>query len=46
MLTIRSILQKHIDDIDADNSNINFEQQCSIIKILSQVGSFERTSLV
>ena len=34
---IRSILQKYIDDIDADNSNLNYEQQCSIIRILSNV---------
>lgn len=34
---IRNILQKFIDDIDADNSNLNYEQQCSIIRILSNV---------
>lgn len=34
---IRAILQKFIDDIDADNTNITYEQQCDIIKILSNV---------
>lgn len=34
---IRNILQKFIDDIDADNTNISYEQQCDIIKILSNV---------
>ena len=34
---IRNILQKFIDDIDADNTNISYEQQCDIIRILSNV---------
>lgn len=34
---IRSILQQFIDDIDADNSNLSYEQQCDIIRILSNV---------
>lgn len=34
---IRNILQKFLDDIDADNTNITYEQQCDIIKILSNV---------
>lgn len=34
---IRSILQKFIDDIDANNTNLNYEQQCSIIRVLSNV---------
>ena len=34
---IKVILQKFIDDIDADNTNISYEQQCDIIKILSNV---------
>ena len=34
---IRTLLQKFIDDIDADNTNISYEQQCDIIKILSNV---------
>lgn len=34
---IRTILQKFIDDIDADNTNLNFEQECNIIRILSNV---------
>lgn len=34
---IRTILQKFIDDIDADNTNLNYQQQCDIIRILSNV---------
>ena len=34
---IKTILQKFIDDIDADNSNLSYEQQCDIIRILSNV---------
>ena len=34
---IREILQKFIDDIDADNSNISYEQQCNILRVLSNV---------
>lgn len=36
---IKGILQKFIDDIDADNTNISYEQQCDIIRILSNVDS-------
>ena len=36
---IRSILQKFIDDIDADNSNLSYEEQCNIIRVLSNVGN-------
>lgn len=36
---IRNILQKFIDDIDADNSNLSYEQQCNIIQLLSNVNS-------
>lgn len=36
---IRTILQKFIDDIDADNTNLNFEQECQILRILSNVDS-------
>ena len=39
---IKSILQKFIDDIDADNTNISYEQQCDIIRILSNVDSGKR----
>lgn len=35
--TIKTILQKFIDDIDADNTNLSYDQQCDIIKILSNV---------
>lgn len=34
---IRTILQKFIDDIDSDNTNISYDQQCEILKILSNV---------
>ena len=34
---IRSILQKFIDDIDANNTNLNYEQQCQILKLLSNI---------
>lgn len=34
---IREILQKFIDDIDADNSNLSYEQQCNLIRVLSNV---------
>lgn len=41
---IRSILQKFIDDIDADNSNLSFEQQCDIVRLLSNVGNSDEMS--
>lgn len=41
---IRTILQKFIDDIDADNSNLTCEQQCDIIKILSNINNNEEMS--
>lgn len=34
---IRALLQQYIDNIDSGNTNINFQQQCDIIKILSNV---------
>ena len=34
---IRDTFQKFVDDIDAGNSNLNYEQQCSILRILSNV---------
>ena len=34
---IRNILQKFIDDIDTNNTNLDYEQQCQIIRILSNV---------
>ena len=42
---IRNILQKFIDDIDADNTNITYEQQCDIIKILSNVDLGQDTEM-
>ena len=37
MKLIRNILQKWIDDIDADNTNLSYEQQCDLIRVLSNV---------
>lgn len=34
---IRAILQQYIDDIDAEKINLTFEQQCDILRILSNV---------
>lgn len=34
---IRTLLQKFIDDMDADNTNISYDQQCQILRILSNV---------
>lgn len=34
---IRALLQQYIDNIDSGNTNIDFQQQCDIIKILSNV---------
>ena len=36
---IRSMLQQFIDNIDTNNTNLNYEQQCDIIRILSNVDS-------
>lgn len=34
---IKTILQKFIDDIDSDNTNMDYEQQCNLIRLLSNV---------
>lgn len=34
---IRSLLVKHIDDIDSGNTNLDFEKQCKILKLLSNI---------
>ena len=34
---IKQLLEQFINDIDADNYNLTYEQQCSIIQILSNV---------
>ena len=34
---IRDILQKFIEDIDSNNTNLSYEQQCQILKVLSNV---------
>lgn len=46
MLTIlREIFQKYIDDVDAGNTNLNYEQQCNIIQILSNVNSGQNNEM-
>ena len=34
---IRSLLQQHIDNSDAGNTNLNYEQQCKLLRIMSNV---------
>ena len=34
---IKTILQKFIDDIDADNTHLSYEQQCELLRVLSNV---------
>lgn len=34
---IRNILQKFIEDIDANNTHLSYEQQCQILKVLSNI---------
>ena len=36
---IRTLLQKFIDDIDADNTNLTYQQQCQLIQVLSNVNA-------
>lgn len=38
---IRNILAKIIDDIDTDNTNIDYEKQCKILRILSHINNEE-----
>lgn len=42
---IKTLLQKYIDDIDADNTNISYEQQCAILKILSNVNTGQENEM-
>lgn len=42
---IKTLLQKYIDDIDADNSNISYEQQCAILKVLSNVNTGQENEM-
>jgi predicted DNA-binding transcriptional regulator AlpA len=37
MNLIRTILQNWINDIDAGNTNLSYEQQCSLIRLMSNV---------
>jgi predicted DNA-binding transcriptional regulator AlpA len=34
---IKALLQQYIDNIDANNTNLDYEQQCKLLKILSNV---------
>ena len=34
---IRSLLQQHIDNIDTGNTNLDYEQQCKLLRIMSNV---------
>lgn len=36
---IKSILQQFIDNIDTNNTHLDYEQQCDVIRILSNVDS-------
>ena len=36
---IRDTFQKFVDDIDANNTNLSYEQQCNLIRVLSNVDS-------
>lgn len=42
---IRNILQQFIDNIDADNSNLTYEQQCDIIKVLIDIREQEKNEM-
>ena len=37
MQLIRTLLQQFIDDIDTNNTNLSYKQQCDVIKVLSNV---------
>lgn len=34
---IKSLLQQYIDNIDAGNTNLDYHQQCQLIRILSNI---------
>ena len=38
---IRNILVKIIDDIDTGNTNIGYEEQCKILRVLSNINNEE-----
>ena len=42
---IRNILQQFIDNIDANNSNLTYEQQCDIIKVLLDIREQEKNEM-
>ncbi len=42
---IRTLLQNFIDDIDTGNTNIDYKQQCDIIRILSNVDAGQNNEM-
>ena len=42
---IRAALQQFIDDIDSGNSNLTYEKQCEILRLLSDVGIGESNEM-
>ena len=41
---IKSLLVKYIDDIDSGNTNISMEDQCKLLRILSNVDNSDEMS--
>jgi predicted DNA-binding transcriptional regulator AlpA len=37
LLIIRDILKHYIDDIDSGNTNLSYERQCDLLRLLSNV---------
>ena len=37
MQLIRNMFQKFVDDIDAGNSNLTYEQQCGVLRIINSI---------
>ena len=42
---IRNLLAKYIEDIDLGNSNISYEDQCKILRILSNINIQEDSEM-
>lgn len=42
---IRAALQQFIDDIDSGNSNLTYEKQCEILRVLSDIGIGESNEM-
>lgn len=41
MQLIRNMFQKFVDDIDAGNSNLTYEQQCGVLRIMNGINTGE-----